>query len=161
MKSSIKISPLLLLVVSLFSCASKPEYQSDFPQEIAKVYFQKTTKEPEKPVTEIRLYVEFSKPLVNDIQLQKIYFQNQQAKPVALDSKRYSAVFFKKEGTQDLIMDAEATKEYGNKPPVVSKPKFKLQPDEAMIEYTRNNTIHFAKITNIKEREMISSPPKK
>ncbi|MNQ42161.1 hypothetical protein D3C85_558600 [compost metagenome] len=151
----------MLLAVSLFSCASKPEYQSDFPQEIAAVYFQKASVKPEDSVTEIRLYLEFTQPLAKDLQLMKIYFHNQEAKPESLNSRDYKAVFFKKERSQDLIMEAEAINEYGNKPPLVTKPKFKLQPDEAMVEYTRNNAVHLAKITNIKEREMISLPPKK
>ena len=161
MKNNIKIIPFLFLAFSLFSCAPKPEFQSDFPQEIAAVYFQKASLKPEDSVTEIRLYLEFTEPLAKDMQLIKIYFQNQEAKPESSNSRDYKAIFLKKEKPQDLIMDAEAINEYGNKPPAVTKPKFKLQSDEAMMEYTRNNAIHLAKITNIKEREMISAPPKK
>ena len=42
-------------------------------------------------------------------------------------------------------MDSDSLKEYGNKAPVIEKPKFDLKPNEALLEYKKNNKTRFSK----------------
>ncbi len=79
MKTSLQIVFLLLIVISLVYCAPKEDMKTSFPQKIKSVYFQKWIdgKEPKEVGT--AFYIEFEEPLSKDIQLVKIYFQNQEA----------------------------------------------------------------------------------
>jgi hypothetical protein len=59
---------------------------------------------------------------------------------------------------QDLILDSDLLKEYGNKLPVIAKPRFDLQSNEAVLEYRKKNKTFFYTIEAIKERPMIANP---
>lgn len=143
----------LLIYFGLLSCASKDKFQAHFPQEIKAFYFEK-----EKLADEIHFYIEFKKPLSQELQLGKIYFRNQESKMLALSPTLYKAVFISESISKDLILDGESRKEYGNKAPVINKPKFDLKPYQALMEYKSNNLLQYFKLTPVKEREMILHP---
>lgn len=156
-----KIFIKLFFLILIFSCSSKKEanlnLQNSFPQEIKTVYFQKWTGGQERTGSGTNFYLEFQKPLPEEIQLQKIYFQNQEA-ILESESETVFVAHFHKKPKKDLILDADPTNEFGNEPPENTKPKFSLQPNEAIIEYSNQNKKSGFKISNIKEKELIAYP---
>lgn len=148
----------LIMVICLTFCASKEALQTHFPQQIKTAYFQKGIAEKKDSGQGIHFYIEFKKPLSKELKLQKIYFRNQVTKIVKINPRLYKAIFFPIPISKDLILDSDAHKEYGNEAPVIAKSKFDLKPDEAMLEYTSNDTLNYFKLTRVKEREMISHP---
>ncbi|MFV5690765.1 hypothetical protein ACM55K_01930 [Flavobacterium sp. LT1R49] len=134
----------------------KPELQTEFPQDIKSVYFQKWTGGQEG--SGIDFYIEFAKPLSKEIELDKIYFKNQESNFEQVSKNTFVAHFYQKNMNQDLILDSDSKKEYGNKAPIIIKPKFDLKPNEALLEYTENNKTLFFKIMNPKENPTIAHP---
>lgn len=155
MKTSLKIIFLLLIIVNLVYCAPKEEMKTSFPQKIKSVYFQKWIggKEPKESGT--AFYIEFETPLSKDIQLVKIYFQNQEAGFEPISKNIFVAHLPLKYSNTDLILHKDSRKEYGNQAPIITKPKFDLKPTEALLEYKSNGKSYFFKINNPKEKPMI------
>jgi hypothetical protein len=101
----------------------------------------------------VNFYIEFNDPLSEEIRLQKVYFRNQQATMEIVSGKKYVAHFTPTAVMQDLILDSDGKKEYGNKAPIIVKPKFELNKDEAVLEYRKDNDTFFLKLTGINERQ--------
>lgn len=153
-----KIVFLILMTGSLSFCASKQSSQMDFPQEIAAAYFQKINTGGRQVGTGIDIYIEFEKPLNKGIVLDKVYFRNQAAALEKENDVIFVAHFYDAQTNQDLIVDSDSLKEYGNKAPVIVKQKFDLQSNEAILEYRKQNETFFYTIEAIKERPMIPNP---
>ncbi|MFV8374182.1 hypothetical protein [Flavobacterium sp. LB1P71] len=134
----------------------KQELQTEFPQEIKSVYFQKWVDGEE--ANGIDFYIEFKKPLSKEIKLGKIYFRNREMILKEVSKNTFVSHFYQKNINQDLILDSDSLKEYGNKAPVILKPKFDLKPNEALLEYTENKKTLFFKIMNAKENPTIAYP---
>ena len=62
---------------------------------------------------------------------------------------------------QDRILDTDSQKEFGNKPPEILKPKFDLKPNEAILEFQKENKTQIFKLQNIKQKELLSYPSAK
>ncbi|PKH66727.1 hypothetical protein CXF59_12455 [Flavobacterium sp. ALD4] len=152
-----KIVVLILMTGSLSFCASKQNSQMDFPQKIAAAYFQKINTGGGQVGTGNDFYIEFEKPLKKGITLNKVYFRNQVAVLEEENDRVFVARFYDVPTKQDLILDSDSLKEYGNKAPVIAKPKFDLQPTEAVLEYRKKNETFFYTIEAIKERPMIAN----
>jgi hypothetical protein len=153
-----QIVVLILTAGSLSFCASKQNISMDFPQEIAAVYFQKTNAEEDQVRTVGDLYIKFDKPLDIGIRLNKIYFRNQVAVLVKVNDRNFVSRFYEFPMNQDLVLDSNPLKEYGNKPPAIEKLKFDLQFTEAVLEYSNHNKTFFYKIKDVEERLMIADP---
>ena len=158
MKTYLQIVFFLLIVISLVYCAPKEELKTSFPQKIKSVYFQKWIDSKESKGSGTDFYIEFETPLSQDIQLVKIYFQNQEANFESLTKNILVAHLAPKNSNPDLILHKDSRKEYGNQAPVIEKPKFVLEPTEALLEYKRNGKSYFFKINNPKEKSMIAYP---
>ena len=152
MKKFAALISLFIFVIIFTFCAMKQELQSQFPQEIKLVYYQK--EEFLNQEQGIKLYIEFIKPLASPIKLEKIYFQNQTAVVVQVTSSTFVAHFKEQDKNQDLILDSNPAKEYGNKAPIIAKSTFDLKRDEAVLEYKNNNKTQFLKIRNIIEKKI-------
>ncbi|RYJ53223.1 hypothetical protein DR871_004015 [Flavobacterium petrolei] len=152
MKGYKKISFVLITAISLTFCAMKHELQTEFPQEIQSVFYQKVKKGTESSV--INFYIEFKKPLAANIKLEKIYFHNQESLVQEITPKDFKSSFLQSIKKEDLIMDKNPAKEYGNKAPVVHKSKFDLKSNEAVLEYTKNGKTLFYKISNVLEKPL-------
>jgi hypothetical protein len=151
-------SLFFIIAISLTFCAMKQELQTEFPQKIKSVYFHKWTGGQEGTGSGTHFFIEFKKPLSGDIKLEKIYFQNQESRIEKVTKNRFVAHFYRKNKNQDLILDSDSLKEYGNKAPVIEKSKFDLKANEAIIQYKKNNKTLFFKIINPKEKPMIAHP---
>lgn len=142
----------VITAISLTFCAMKHELQSEFPQEIQSVFYQKVKKGMESSV--INFYIEFKKPLAANIKLEKIYFHNQESLVQEITPKDFKSSFLQSNKKEDLIMDSNPAKEYGNKAPVVQKSKFDLKSNEAVLEYTKDGKTLFYKIANVLEKPL-------
>ena len=130
----------------------KQEFQTEFPQEIQSVFYHKEKNGMESSV--INFYIEFKNPLSANIKLEKIYFHNQESPVQEITPKDFKSSFLQSNKKEDLIMDKNPAKEYGNKAPVIEKSKFDLKPNEAVLEYKQDNKTQFFKITNLKEKPL-------
>jgi hypothetical protein len=158
MKTYLQIVFFLLIIVSLVYCAPKENQKTKFPQKIKSVYFQKKVDIKEGKNSETDFYIEFEEPLSKDIQLVKIYFQNQEADLEPVTKNIFVAHLAHKLTNPDLILHKDSRKEYGNQAPIIVKPKFDLQPTEALLEYKSDGKSYFFKINNPKEKPMIAPP---
>jgi hypothetical protein len=158
MRTSLQIVFFLLIIVSLVYCAPKEDQKTRFPQKIKSVYFQKWIggKEPKEVGT--NFYIEFGAPLSKDIQLVKIYFQNQEGNFEQSTKNIFVAHLVVKHTNPDLILHKDSLKEYGNQAPIIIKRKFVLKPTEALLEYKSRGKSYFFKISNPKEMPMIVYP---
>ncbi|UFH47141.1 hypothetical protein LNP27_03680 [Flavobacterium galactosidilyticum] len=150
MKKFATIISLFTISISLTFCAMKQELQSEFPQEIHSVFYQKI--ELSNKEDGIHFYIEFKKPLAPTIKLEKIYFQKQSAAVVEITTSAFVAHFKDRNKKHDFILDSNSAKEYGNKAPIIEKSKFELKSNEAVVEFKNNNKTQFFKITNITEK---------
>ena len=150
MKKFAALISLFIFVIIFTFCAMKQRLQTEFPQEIKSVCYPKDTISNQDEKT--HLYIEFIKPLASPIKLEKIYFQNQTAVVVQVTTSTFVAHFKEQDKNQDLILDSNPAKEYGNKAPIIAKSTFDLKRDEAVLEYKNNNKTQFFKITNIIEK---------
>jgi hypothetical protein len=158
MKTSLQILFLLLIIVSLVYCAPKEDIKTSFPQKIKSVYFQKWIDEKEPKGSGTLFYIEFVAPLSKDIQLVKIYFQNQESNIEQSTKNIFVAHLASNHTNPDLILHKDSRKEYGNQSPIITKPKFVLKPTEALLEYKSRDKSYFFKINNPKEKPMIAYP---
>lgn len=147
MKYVIKGFFSLTLVLCLSFCASKPQISEAFPQEIENVYFQKWVGGQELTGTGTNFFMELKQPLSAEIQLEKIYFQNQETLCQQLNDTIVAAYFHQK---PNGVSHKETA--------LTDKPKYNLLPNEAVIEYAFKNKKAFFKIVAIKEKELIAYP---
>lgn len=152
MKGYKTIVPLFIIAVSLTFCAMKQELQTRFPQEIQSVFYQKMKNDTESNGT--HFYLEFKKPLAANIILEKIYFRNQESPVEEITKTTFVAHFFQDIKKEDLILDIDPAKEYGNKAPVIQKSKFDVKFNEAVLEYKKDNRTQFFKIANVMEKPL-------
>ena len=152
MKGYKTIVLLFIIAISLTFCAMKQEFQTDFPQEIQSAFYQKMKDGIDSGGT--HFYIEFKKPLAANIKLEKIYFQNQESAVQEITPKDFESTFLQSNKKEDLIMDKNPAKEYGNKAPVIQKTKFDLKPNEAVLEYKKDDETQFFKITNLIEKPL-------
>ena len=146
------ISFLLITAISLTFCAMKQEFQTEFPQEIQSVFYQKMRKGTESSA--INFYIEFKNPLSANIKLEKIYFHNQESSVQEITPKDFKSSFLQSKIKEDFILDIDPAKEYGNKAPVIQKSKFDLKPNEAVLQYKQDNKTLFYKISNVSEKPL-------
>ena len=146
------ISLLLITTFSLTFCAMKQELQTEFPQEIQSAFYQKMKNGNENSGT--HFYIEFKKALALNIKLEKIYFHNQESLVNEITKNTFVSHFYQSNKKEDLILDSNPVKEYGNKAPVIQISKFDLKPNEAILEYKKDNKPQFFKITNLIEKSL-------
>ena len=152
MKGYKTIVLLFIIAISLTFCAMKKEFQTEFPQEIQSAFYQKMKDGIDSGGT--YFYIEFKKPLAANIKLEKIYFLNQESAVQEITPKDFESTFLQSNKKEDLIMDKNPAKEYGNKAPVIQKTKFDLKPNEAVLEYKKDDETQFFKITNLIEKPL-------
>ncbi len=152
----------VLIVVITSSCVSNKAISTELPQVIEEVYFQKWIGGQELSGSGTNLHLKFEKPLPQDCYLQKVFFQNQEVDFDKENETTYVAHLYSKPVNQDMILDGNSDKEYGNKPPEDKRENsvfpYDLKPTEAVLEFHINNKAIRIKISNIKEKEGIAYP---
>jgi hypothetical protein len=156
MKVGLKKYVFLLIFTGFSHAVLSQKGTTVSPQQIEEVYYQRWTRGSVK--VETRFSIRFKKPLSANIQLQKVYFHNHEASFQLKPNNIYVAYFYSKSSKQDYIMDSDSIKEYGNEPPLKTKPKFALKSNEAVVSYLKKGKTYYFKIRNAKELPMIVYP---
>ena len=138
--------------MSLTFCAMKQELQTEFPQEIQSVFYRKV--KDAKGNSGTHFYITFKKRLSKTIALNTVYFRNQKGLVKEITPKDFTVYFALSNTKEDLIMDSNPAKEYGNKAPALQNAKFDVKPNEAVLEYKQDNKTHFFKMTNVIEKPL-------
>lgn len=141
-----------LSVLCLTFCVSNHQRQMDFTQEMIQVYYETVVESNQMEAVKFNFYIEFEERLSEEICLQKVYFRNHQALIEKVSDTKYVAHFPQTAVLQDFILDNDSRREYGNKAPIIVKPKFELSEDEAVLEYRKNNETNFFKLIGINEK---------
>ena len=149
MKTVIRIISILIIALSVTFCATKQEFQSEFPQEIIAAYYQ-TNKEDGKTY----FFIDLKEQLNSKLQLEEVHFNDKTAVFESISKNTFRAQFNNKSKNTDLILDGNASKEYGNKAPSVKKSKFVLKSNEAVVQYSKKNQKYYFKIINVNERQV-------
>ena len=156
MKILLKTLPALLVIFSFTNCANGKKLQETPPAVVDQAYFTTWTGGVRTAGSGYNLFIPV-KPN-SDLQLDSVYFRGRK---VAIEKEASENGLFvarfknssENEG-RDIVMHADPRKEYGNKPPVIlEKIPFELQPDEAVVLYTKNGKSKYFKITGIRKKE--------
>ncbi len=131
----------VLTVLFLVSCASKESFQQTFPIPIKDYFYSKVG-------NQLVFTIDFENEIPNSIQFDTLYFKgaiatNPELKPKQVQFKMTS---------QPLVLDADASKEYGNQPPLLQKTPYNLTTTEAVVTYKINKQLQQYKFRNVEER---------
>jgi hypothetical protein len=127
-----------------FSCASKQNIQTQFPEKIAATYFQHWIGGQELTGRGIYFYIQFEKSINANIQLEKVYFRGNEAVLNNENQTLFKANF--KENNQ--IENALKMNKYN----------FQLNENQALLTYKMHNKTFYYKLENLKEKELIAYP---
>ncbi|SHF98977.1 hypothetical protein SAMN05444396_103287 [Flavobacterium segetis] len=150
MKRFFTIILVSIITLNFTFCAMKQEVQLEFPQEIKSIFYQKENFGNTE--SQVDFYIEFKNKLGENILLEKVYFNNQTAKFEEINKTSFVAHLEQNKQTNDIILDSDGAKEYGNKAPVLKKTHFDLKRDEAILEYKNKSKTYYFKITNLIEK---------
>lgn len=149
---------IFFLIIGFTSCSSQQEVKTNLPWKIESVYFQKWIGGQERTGSGINFYLKFSEPFSPNFHLKKVYFRNQEANFIKENETTFTARFYYKPTNSDLILDGKTSNEYGNNPPEITKSRFDLKDNEAILEFEQDNKYHFYKINSVKEKELLAYP---
>lgn len=130
----------LIIILNLISCnVSKEHFHTSPPQKIKSITFENWTAGRRESGSGTVIIIELKKPLQNNIQLEKIYYQNLETELLQVNKTKFKAIFHYNAIFQVHQNSTIATKE------------FHLKDNEAVIEYQKNNQKYWYKCTQIKE----------
>lgn len=156
----------MLIFLSLFlsqTCNKKitdSEILEKLPSVIENVYFQNWVAGQEKSGSGTRFYIQFKTEFPENIKLKKVYFQGQKLDFQDEGENVFTANLINKP-KQDRILDIDSEKEFGNKPPEISKPKYELKLNEAILEFEQDQKTFIFRLQNIKQKEILAYPSAK
>ncbi|MES2812288.1 MAG: hypothetical protein V4670_07450 [Bacteroidota bacterium] len=142
-----------LTLLSVQNCANK--MQESFPIAMTEVYHQHWVAGVRGGGSGTGFYITFEKELPSDIQLNQLYFRKGVAKMNKISETQYMFSFVGKanrERGNEIITDDALPKETEIEAP------FKIEDNEAVLEYTQKGEKKYFKITNVKEKEMLAYP---
>lgn len=130
----------LIIILNLISCkASKAPFYGLPPQKIKSITFENWITGRRESGGGTVFIIELKKPLQNNIQLEKIYYQNLETELLQVNETTFKANFHYNAIFQEHQTSTIATIE------------FHLKDNEAVIEYQKNNQKYWYKCTQIKE----------
>ena len=144
---------IFLVLFILISCAPKPEAQTKFSQKIKEIYSQHWVAGVRGGGSGTSIFMQFKKPLSKDIQLQKMFFEDIEMNIIKTNDSTFGANFSVK---GKRISDLQETDD--NIMGIKKKPKYILQPNQAIVEYLQKGKKKRFKISNIKVKEMLAYP---
>ncbi len=146
------------IIIAILSCSSQKETYKTLPYEVESTYFQRWIGGQEQTGSGINLHLKLKEALPENTTLTNVYFQNKEGLFEKENETTFIARFYTKPQDKTLILHEDSTKEYGNKAPEIIRPEFKLQNNEAMLEFHIGDKIHYYKLVDIKEKELIAYP---
>lgn len=146
--------PILCILIS--QCASYTLESNPPFQVVSSSYFTKVGGMPGSPnATEVKITYTAAK----EVKFDSIFFRTQKAKTgsyVDNNKKTVRALFYESSANNNMNMHNDATKEFGNTPPVKTKKNpFDLKDNEIVISYIENNTIKYYKINNLQKGKAV------
>jgi hypothetical protein len=148
---------MFFLIIGLTSCSSQKEIKG-LPWKTDEVYYQNWVGGQELTGSGTNFYIRFNAPFPAKVFIKKVYFHGKEANFEQRGNLTFVAYFYQKPRNSELILEGKTSNEYGNKAPEIIKPKFDLKDNEAILEFEQDNKIHFYKISNIKEKELLAYP---
>jgi len=142
----------LLFVFGFFACSSFKEkaFNSNLP-EIQEVYYQKWVAGVQGGGSGINFHVVFNKPLLDEYELEKVWYDTHEEGFEKLSDTEYIARI--KTRKNDFILDENYQNEYSNK-----APNFRMRTGEANLIFKFMDKEFIQNIKNIKERQKIAYP---
>jgi len=151
-----KILTLAIIGILLFSCSSTGQISTNNLDEKSPFKVMKSSYEKwvggQPGVKGVMVNIEIDNP---KILLDSVYFRNMKAplsKSKSSPKETYIGHFTYPNNSNDIILDIDATKEFGNQVPDISKKiPFDLEQDEAVVSYHFKGLTKYFKISNITE----------
>lgn len=136
-----------LFILSLFtSCGSNKDLQERAPAQFQQVYYTSGEDGMELHIPVVAIQDNF-------IELENVYFRGMKSPLVQDDEQTNLYVANFATGGGDRVMHEDPEEEYGNKAPQKpEKSPFKIDDDQAILEFSQNNQTRYYKITGIEER---------
>ncbi len=143
-----------IVLFSILSCSSQKEVESKSPFPIEEVYFQKWIAGVQGGGSGINFHVTFKKHLDENFKLKKLKFDAHESDFEQISETEFVARI--KTNDNDLILEENSEKEYGNKNPE----EFKLNKNEALlIFYNISSKKYYTKrVENVKEKPLLAYP---
>ena len=143
---------LALLLLGIYSCSSsKEKLDTSELAEIEQVYYQKWVAGNENGGNGINFHVTFKKPLSSELVLENLRFGSVEVPFYKETETSYIAKIINSQN--DLILNENPVKEYGNGLPIKS-----LQPNEAYLLFKMNSKTYSKHLENVKEKPMLAYP---
>lgn len=142
-----------LTLLSVQNCANK--IQDNFPVKITEAYYQHWMAGVRGGGSGTGFYITFEKELPSNIELTQLYFRKGVGKVNKISETQYMFSFVGKanrERHNEIITD--------DAPPKLTdiEPPFKIDDNEAILEYTQKGKKKYFKITGAKAKEMLAYP---
>jgi hypothetical protein len=134
--------------------------QEKLPSAVEEVYFQRCVGGQEQTGSGVNFSIKFKTAFPKGYELKKVHFQKKIADFENRENRTFLAFFYQRPKT-DLNLNGDVNKEYGNQAPEMNMSKFKLQDNEAVLEFIKNKKSVYFTLKNIKERELIAYPAAK
>ena len=139
---------------------SENQILDQLPSELENVYFQKWVAGQEESGSGTHFFIQFKTAFPENIKIKKVYFQGQESDLQSEDDNIFTANFTNKP-KQDRILHVDSEKEFRNKPPVISKSKYNLESNEAILEFEKDQKTFIFKLQKIKQKELLAYPSAK
>ncbi|NHN25718.1 hypothetical protein FIA58_008505 [Flavobacterium jejuense] len=132
---------------------SNKSSQKDFLV-VEEVYYQKWVAGIKGGGSGINFHVILKKPLKNGVILEKVQFESYEGQLIKQSETEYVANI--KTNLNDLVLDEDPKKEYGNKAPLIN-----LKPKEANLFYQVSGKVAIKNLENVQEKQMMAYPSMK
>ncbi len=142
---------LALITITIVSCSSSKEVSPNLSDNIESVYYQKWIAGVQGGGSGINFHVNLNSPLEENVKLEKVQFDTYEVAFEKISETEYIAKINTHQN--DLILDENPKKEYGNE-----APKVNLKPNEANLIFSINGKEVIHNLQNVKEKPMISYP---
>ncbi len=145
------------ITTSCGTCKTKKEtfaLTQNTPFTVNKAYCQKWVAGVKGGGAGLNLYASINN-ISEGVIMKEFYFRDQ-ITDVKSSKDNLFIGYYKSDANRDVIMDSNSIKEAANTPP--ENFPFKLENNEAVLSYEYNNKMHYYKIANIEEKEMIAYP---
>lgn len=146
-------------MASFSQCSSSKKMQEKAPVKITEVYSQDWVGGIQGAGGGTNVFIKIKGE--NTTLLDSLYFREKIEKLELDTDNNYVAHFLSdvNRGPNDLIMNGDSKKEYGNSIPLKRKKfPFELKDDEAVVSYTDNGQIKYFKIQNIEDKPSLAFP---
>jgi hypothetical protein len=140
-----------LILFSLVSCSSSKEISPNLTDNVESVYYQKWIAGVQGGGSGINFHVNLNLPLEENVKLEKVQFDTYEVAFEKISETEYVAKINSHQN--DLILDENPQKEYGNQ-----APKVILKPNEANLIFSINGKEVIRNLQKVKEKPMIAYP---